>query len=112
MIGVSSVGNATLIVHDEVPLLTTDPWLGETDPAYFGSWVLSHEIPKTQILANVNANVYKLSQCPLVFSVTLILQNCMDKKPKCSHNFFFPNGVDLQILKNITVYIDCLARYV
>jgi len=49
MIGVSSVGNATLIVHDQNPLLTTDPWLGETDPAYFGSWVLSHEIPKTQI---------------------------------------------------------------
>jgi hypothetical protein len=49
MIGVSSVGNATLIVYDGAPLITTDPWLGETDPAYFGSWVLSHEIPKTQI---------------------------------------------------------------
>jgi len=43
---VTTTGNATLIVYDGGPLLTTDPWYGDEDPAYFGSWVLSHRIPK------------------------------------------------------------------
>ena len=43
---VATTGNATLIVYDDVPLLATDPWIGDEEPAYFGSWVLSHRIPK------------------------------------------------------------------
>jgi hypothetical protein len=45
-LGFETIGNATLIVHDEVPVLVTDPWI--TGAAYFGSWGLSHEIPTAQ----------------------------------------------------------------
>ena len=38
--------NATLIAYDNnLPILSTDPWFGDEDDAYFGSWTLSHEIP-------------------------------------------------------------------
>lgn len=43
---VATTGNATLIAYDGKPLLTTDPWFGDEEPAYFGSWVLSHRIPR------------------------------------------------------------------
>ena len=43
---IATTGNATIIVYDEVPLLATDPWIGDEEPAYFGSWVLSHRIPQ------------------------------------------------------------------
>jgi hypothetical protein len=45
MIGVSTIGNATLVAYDGAPILVTDPWMGDEDPAYFGSWMLTHEIP-------------------------------------------------------------------
>jgi L-ascorbate metabolism protein UlaG (beta-lactamase superfamily) len=51
---VATTGNATIIAYDGKPLLATDPWFGDEDPAYFGSWVLSHRIPqrlKDDILA-------------------------------------------------------------
>ena len=44
MLGVKTIGNATLLAFDDAPVLVTDPWLGDVDPAYFGSWILSHEI--------------------------------------------------------------------
>ena len=50
-----TVGNATLIAHDQVPILATDPWL--FGPAYFGSWILSHQIPDEQ-LASIAACRY------------------------------------------------------
>jgi hypothetical protein len=50
-----TIGNATLIAHDRSPILATDPWL--FGPAYFGSWILSHEIPEEQ-LASVHACRY------------------------------------------------------
>lgn len=44
---IATVGNATLIAYKgSSPILTTDPWFGDVDSAYFGSWTLSHEIPK------------------------------------------------------------------
>jgi len=44
----TSIGNATLIFKENnKPILSTDPWLGDEDPAYFGSWISSHEIPKS-----------------------------------------------------------------
>ena len=46
MIGVSTIGNATLIAYDNKPVLATDPWFGDTNPAYFGSWVASHVFPE------------------------------------------------------------------
>ena len=45
MIGLKTIGNATLIAYDKKSILATDPWLGEEDFAYFGSWNLSHKIP-------------------------------------------------------------------
>lgn len=45
MLGVSTTGNATLIAYDDKPILATDPWFGDQNPAYFGSWGLSHRIP-------------------------------------------------------------------
>jgi len=46
MPSISTIGNATLIAYDEVaPILSTDPWFGDEDHAYFGSWTLSHRIP-------------------------------------------------------------------
>jgi hypothetical protein len=41
----TTTGNATIIAYDDFPILATDPWIGDEDPAYFGSWVLSHQIP-------------------------------------------------------------------
>ena len=43
---VATTGNATLVAYDGKPLLSTDPWFGDEEPAYFGSWVLSHQIPR------------------------------------------------------------------
>jgi len=43
---VTTTGNATLIAYDNSPILCTDPWIGDEEPAYFGSWVLSHAIPR------------------------------------------------------------------
>jgi L-ascorbate metabolism protein UlaG (beta-lactamase superfamily) len=45
-LGFETIGNATLICHDRVPVLATDPWLDGSP--YFGSWALSHEIPDEQ----------------------------------------------------------------
>jgi len=43
-----TIGNATIIVYEnDEPLIATDVWF-DTDPAYFGSWRLSHKIPKRQ----------------------------------------------------------------
>ena len=46
MQSISTIGNATLIAYDQgIPVLSTDPWFGDEDHAYFGSWTLSHSIP-------------------------------------------------------------------
>ena len=45
MLKVTTTGNATLIAYDGKPVIVTDPWFGDEEPAYFGSWVLSHRIP-------------------------------------------------------------------
>lgn len=54
-LGFETIGNATLICHDNGPILTTDPWIKGS--AYFGSWVTSHEIPAEQ-MANIKASRY------------------------------------------------------
>jgi len=53
MLGVQTIGNATLIAYDNVPILSTDPWMGGDHYAYFGSWHLPYDIPnniKTDII--------------------------------------------------------------
>jgi hypothetical protein len=52
-IGFETIGNATLIAHDEKPILVTDPWVQGS--AYFGSWKLSHEVPEAQLTAATTA---------------------------------------------------------
>lgn len=52
-IGFETIGNATLIVYDGSPLLSTDPWIQGS--AYFGSWCLSHEIPEAQRTSVLNS---------------------------------------------------------
>jgi len=47
--GFETIGNATLICYDRAPVLVTDPWI--VGSAYFGSWLLSHEIPEEQMSA-------------------------------------------------------------
>jgi len=48
-VGFDTIGNATLIVHDQGPVLVTDPWVA--GGAYFGSWGLSHAVPDEQLEA-------------------------------------------------------------
>jgi len=44
---IATIGNATFIAYsNQKPVLVTDPWFGDEDHAYFGSWTLSHKIPK------------------------------------------------------------------
>lgn len=47
MIGAKTIGNATVVAYDKIPILSTDPWLGSDHYAYFGSWYLPYEIPET-----------------------------------------------------------------
>jgi hypothetical protein len=48
MLGIKTIGNATLIAYDDVPILATDPWFGDEDEAFFGSWGLPHQIPAAE----------------------------------------------------------------
>lgn len=48
-VGFDTIGNATMICYDKVPVLVTDPWIKGT--SYFGSWGLSHEVPEEQMEA-------------------------------------------------------------
>jgi hypothetical protein len=52
-LGFETIGNATVVVHDDGPVLTCDPWIRGS--AYFGSWGLSHEIPPAQDAAVLGA---------------------------------------------------------
>ena len=45
MIGLQTIGNATVIAYDNKPIICTDPWLNN-DEAYFGSWSLNYNIPQ------------------------------------------------------------------
>ena len=47
MIGFETTGNATITVFDDIPVLTTDPWIN--GKPYFGSWSHAYEIPKEQL---------------------------------------------------------------
>ncbi|MEW6058361.1 MAG: MBL fold metallo-hydrolase, partial [Bdellovibrionota bacterium] len=52
-LGFETIANATLVAHDKVPVLVTDPWVRGS--AYFGSWTLSHEVPAPQMEAILKA---------------------------------------------------------
>lgn len=54
---IAITGNATIIAYDGKPVLATDPWIGDEEPAYFGSWVLSHRIP-ADLKKDIHASEY------------------------------------------------------
>jgi hypothetical protein len=56
-LGFETIGNATVICHDRVPVLVTDPWID--GPAYFGSWAHEYVIPEEQRAA--------IRRCPFVW---------------------------------------------
>ena len=47
MLGFETIGNATITVFDDNPVLTTDPWI--YGKPYFGSWGHKYKIPKIQL---------------------------------------------------------------
>jgi hypothetical protein len=59
MLGFDSIGSATLIAYDGVPVLTTDAWINED--AYFGSWTHDYAIPPEQLDAIKRARFHWFS---------------------------------------------------
>ena len=57
MLGIQTIGNATLIAYDKHPVIATDPWMGGDHYAYFGSWKLPYDIPE-----NIRENIRKLEK--------------------------------------------------
>ena len=55
MIGFETIGNATLTVFDDKPVLSTDPWVYGSP--YFGSWGHKYSIPSEQI-TNIQNSKY------------------------------------------------------
>ena len=55
MIGFETIGNATVTIFDNEPVLTTDPWVFGNP--YFGSWGHKYKIPKEQ-LENIQKSKY------------------------------------------------------
>lgn len=47
MIGFETIGNATITVFDNEPILVTDPWI--VGNPYFGSWGHKYKIPNQQL---------------------------------------------------------------
>ena len=47
MLGFETIGNATVTVFDDTPILTTDPWI--KGKPYFGSWGHKYQIPEAQL---------------------------------------------------------------
>tara|TARA_B110000014_G_C20075600_1_gene561404 strand:- start:93 stop:1430 length:1338 start_codon:yes stop_codon:yes gene_type:complete len=47
MLGFETIGNATITVFDDKPVLTTDPWI--YGKPYFGSWIHAYKIPNQQL---------------------------------------------------------------
>jgi hypothetical protein len=58
MLGIKTIGNATLIAFDGGPILATDPWFGDEDSAMFGSWWLPYQIPATEKPTFKRRNTY------------------------------------------------------
>jgi len=58
-LGFETIGNATVVCYDRIPVLATDPWV--TGNAYFGSWGISHEIPKPVLNAITNSKYIWIS---------------------------------------------------
>jgi len=57
VLSAQTAGNAIFLAYDGACVLATDPWMGEEDEAYFGSWTLPWKIP-ADIKQDINAARY------------------------------------------------------
>ena len=84
--GFETIGNATLITHEENrPLLATDIWLDDHS-CYFGSWSLPYKVPQAQRLS--------IQKCPYIY---------------ISH--FHPDHLNLPSLRNFRNSTILLAQH-
>jgi L-ascorbate metabolism protein UlaG (beta-lactamase superfamily) len=60
MLGVKTIGNATLLAFEDGPVLATDPWF-DSYGAYFGSWTLSHPVPAAEQQEIINSKYIWIS---------------------------------------------------
>ena len=56
MIGFETIGNATVTVFDDIPVLTTDPWID--GKPYFGSWAHQRKFLKNNMKISLNQNMF------------------------------------------------------
>ena len=66
MIGVQTIGNATLTAYDQKPILSTDPWMGRDSYPFFGSWQMPYDIPN-----NIREDIIK-SEHKIAYLETVI----------------------------------------
>jgi len=107
MLGFETIGNATIIIHDGVPVLVTDAWI--TDSAYFGSWGHSHAIPTEQLEAIKRCKFFWFSHghpdhlngesIPLFAGKKILLPNHVGGR---IHGDLVKQGHDVYVMKDRT----------
>ena len=123
MIGIETVGNATLIAHDQRPVLCTDPWI-DGEP-YFGSWGHRYAIPAEQ-LAHIKACEYvwfshghpdhlDAASLPYFRTKRILLPDHVGQRIK---NELLASGFDVQVFETAKWYdlsehvrVLCLTDY-
>ena len=61
MQSISTIGNATLIAYDQhAPIISTDPWFGDEDDAYFGTFLDKSAQILNRFLTNRNSRSRRL----------------------------------------------------
>lgn len=122
-LGFDTIGSATIICYDRVPVLITDPWV--TGSAFFGSWTLTHEVPAEQMEAIKAARYVWFSHGHPdhlnAESLVLFRENKIllpDHVGKRIYNELVENGYDVQVLKDRRWYhlsdnirVLCIADY-
>jgi hypothetical protein len=107
MIGFETIGSATIIAYDDVPVLSTDAWIN--DDAYFGSWSHDYEIPAAQLEAIRQARYHWFSHghpdhlnidaLPMLTGGTFLLSDHYGKR---IYNDLVAAGHDVRILRDRT----------
>ena len=109
MIGVQTIGNATLIAYDQRPILSTDPWMGGDNYAFFGTWHLPYNIPDNLKKDIAESEYIWFSHGhPDHLNVSLSVSNLFDKEPPYFKGF--QGFVDPQINTPQNTY-DIVGRY-
>jgi L-ascorbate metabolism protein UlaG (beta-lactamase superfamily) len=125
MLGLTTIGNATLVAYDDKPVLVTDPWLGEEDHAYFGSWNLPHLIPSQLKQDILHADYVWISHCHPDHLNPLSIKKFKDKTILLADHVgqrvskgLIKQGFKVQVLKDRTwvnisknIKILCISDY-